>query len=115
MILNNYDIIQTNVNNKKPYVDIKNKQIVCRLPIKHNYLIAKRYNTQTGYNDYYLIHTDEQIEGAKSIGVDLFGRYKFYIKSIWNNLGLDKLDRNTNIELTLVENDDTTNVYRIDC
>lgn len=115
MIFNSYDIIQTKVDSKKPYIDIKHKQIVCRLPIRHNYAIAKRYNVQTGYNDYFLIHTDENIEGYKSIGIDMFGRYKFYIGIIWKDLCLDKFDKDINIELTLVENDDTTNVYRIDC
>ena len=113
MIFSSYDIIQTTIDKSKPYIDVAHKQIICRLPIHRNFVIAKRFNTLDGYYDYYIIHTEENIENSKSIAVDLFGRYKFYIGSIWKELNI-RNDKDFNIKLTLVENDDTTNVYRID-
>ena len=113
MIFSSYDIVQTSIDKSKPYIDVARKQIICRLPIHHNFVIAKRFNTSEGYYDYYIIHTEENIENSKSISVDLFGRYKFYIGSIWKELNI-RNNKDFNIKLTLVENDDTTNVYRID-
>lgn len=113
MITSSYDIIRNSVNRNKPYIDITKKQIVCRLPIRHNFAIAKRFNTIDGCYDYYIIHTDEQIDDCKSISIDTFGRYKFYIGGIWSELCITNA-KDFNIKLTLVENDDTTNVYRID-
>lgn len=113
MIFNNYDIVQTSVDKSKPYIDVTHKQIVCKLPIRHNFVIAKRFSTFDNCYDYYLIHTNEQIENSKSVAVDTFGRYKFYIGSIWKDLNITN-SKDFNIKLTLVENDDTTNVYRID-
>lgn len=113
MIFSSYDIVQTSVNKSKPYINVAHKQIVCRLPIRRNFAIAKRFNTFDGSYDYYIIHTNEQVENFRSICIDNFGRYKFYIGSIWKNLNIIN-SKDFNIKLTLVENDDTTNIYRID-
>ena len=45
MIFSSYDVIQTTIDKSKPYIDVAHKQIICRLPIHRNFVIAKRFNT----------------------------------------------------------------------
>ena len=96
-----YDIVKTNIDKKKPFIDINRKNIVCRFrKNKKYYLVAKRYIKEYNDYDYFIITTNENVEGTKPIVIDDYGRTKFYIGSIWKELKITS-DRNFNIILDI--------------
>lgn len=108
-----YDIVEPLIDKTKPYIDIKNKCIVCIVEKKKYYAVVQRYDIEDKCYKYFIIHTDVNQNGFKSIGTDLFGHTKFDIKNIWNNLNIIS-NKNFNISFDKVDADDTTNVYLID-
>lgn len=113
MIINKYDTISIKLNRKRPFINVSTKKLV--IPINTNkkyYNIAKRYDSINKLYNYFIVFTTEENENS----VKLFKiRNKVYIKlhSIWNILNI-YIHYNFNVNVTLVENDENTDVYKIE-
>lgn len=113
MIINKYDTISIKLNRKRPFINVSTKKLV--MPINTNkkyYNIAKRYDSINKLYNYFIVLTTEENENS----VKLFKiRNKVYIKlySIWNIFNI-YTHYNFNVNVTLVENDENTDVYKIE-
>lgn len=113
MIINKYDTISIKLNRRKPFINVSTKKLV--IPINTNkkyYNIAKRYDSINKLYNYFIVLTTEENENS----VKLFKmRNKVYIKlhSIWDILNI-YIHYNFNVNVTLVENDENTDVYKIE-
>lgn len=113
MIINKYDTISIKLNRRKPFINVSTKKLV--IPINTNkkyYNIAKRYDSINKLYNYFIVLTTEENENS----VKLFKiRNKVYIKlhSIWDILNI-YTHYNFNVNVTLVENDENTDVYKIE-
>lgn len=113
MIINKYDTISIKLNRRKPFINVSTKKLV--IPINTNkkyYNIAKRYDSINKLYNYFIVFTTEENENS----VKLFKmRNKVYIKlhSIWDILNI-YIHYNFNVNVTLVENDENTDVYKIE-
>lgn len=113
MIINKYDTISIKLNRKRPFINVSTKKLV--IPINTNkkyYNIAKRYDSINKLYNYFIVFTTEENENS----VKLFKiRNKVYIKlhSIWNIFNI-YTHYNFNVNVTLVENDENTDVYKIE-
>lgn len=113
MIINKYDTISIKLNRRKPFINVSTKKLV--IPINTNkkyYNIAKRYDSINKLYNYFIILTTEENENS----VKLFKiRNKVYIKlhSIWDILNI-YTHYNFNVNVTLVESDENTDVYKIE-
>lgn len=113
MIINKYDTISIKLNRRKPFINVSTKKLV--VPINTNkkyYNIAKRYDSINKLYNYFIVLTTEENENS----VKLFKiRNKVYIKlhSIWDILNI-YTHYNFNVNVTLVENDENTDVYKIE-
>lgn len=113
MIINKYDTISIKLNRKRPFINVSTKKLV--IPINTNkkyYNIAKRYDSINKLYNYFIVFTTEENENS----VKLFKiRNKVYIKlhSIWDILNI-YIHYNFNVNVTLVENDENTDVYKIE-
>ena len=112
-ILAKYDVVEPLLDKTKPYIDTTNKCIVCNVEKRKYYSVAQRYDTNEKCYKYFVIHTNKNESGFRSIGTDLFGHTKFDIKSIWTNLNISSA-KNFNISFDKVDADDNTNVYKIE-
>ena len=113
MIINKYDTISVKLNRRKPFINVSTKKLV--MPINTNkkyYNIAKRYDSINKLYNYFIVLTTEENENS----VKLFKiRNKVYIKlhSIWDILNI-YIHYNFNVNVTLVESDENTDVYKIE-
>ena len=113
MIINKYDTISIKLNRRKPFINVSTKKLV--MPINTNkkyYNIAKRYDSINKLYNYFIVLTTEENENS----VKLFKiRNKVYIKlhSIWDIFNI-YTHYNFNVNVTLVENDENTDVYKIE-
>lgn len=113
MIINKYDTISIKLNRRKPFINVSTKKLV--VPINTNkkyYNIAKRYDPINKLYNYFIVLTTEENENS----VKLFKiRNKVYIKlhSIWDIFNI-YTHYNFNVNVTLVENDENTDVYKIE-
>ena len=113
MIINKYDTISIKLNRRKPFINVSTKKLI--MPINTNkkyYNIAKRYDSINKLYNYFIVLTTEENENS----VKLFKiRNKVYIKlhSIWNIFNI-YTHYNFNVNVILVENDENTDVYKIE-
>lgn len=113
MIINKYDTISIKLNRRRPFINVSTKKLV--VPINTNkkyYNIAKRYDSINKLYNYFIVFTTEENENS----VKLFKIHnKVYIKlhSIWNIFNI-YTHYNFNVNVTLVENDENTDVYKIE-
>lgn len=113
MIINKYDTISIKLNRRRPFINVSTKKLV--VPINTNkkyYNIAKRYDSINKLYNYFIVLTTEENENS----VKLFKiRNKVYIKlhSIWNTFNI-YTSYNFNVNVILVENDENTDVYKIE-
>ena len=113
MIINKYDTISIKLNRRKPFINVSTKKLV--IPINTNkkyYNIAKRYDSINKLYNYFIVLTTEENENS----VKLFKiRNKVYIKlhSIWDTFNI-YIRYNFNVNVTLVESDESTDVYKIE-
>lgn len=113
MIINKYDTISIKLNRRKPFINVSTKKLV--MPINTNkkyYNIAKRYDSINKLYNYFIVITTEENENS----VKLFKiRNKVYIKlhSIWDIFNI-YTHYNFNVNVTLVESDENTDVYKIE-
>lgn len=113
MIINKYDTISIKLNRRKPFINVSTKKLV--IPISTNkkyYNIAKRYDPINKLYNYFIVLTTEENENS----VKLFKICnKVYIKlhSIWDILNI-YTHYNFNVNVILVENDENTDVYKIE-
>lgn len=113
MIINKYDTISIKLNRRKPFINVSTKKLV--IPINTNkkyYNIAKRYDSINKLYNYFIVLTTEENKNS----VKLFKiRNKVYIKlhSIWDIFNI-YTHYNFNVNVTLVENDENTDVYKIE-
>lgn len=113
MIINKYDTISIKLNRRKPFINVSTKKLV--MPINTNkkyYNIAKRYDSINKLYNYFIVLTTEENENS----VKLFKiRNKVYIKlhSIWDIFNI-YTHYNFNVNVILVENDENTDVYKIE-
>ena len=113
MIINKYDTISIKLNRRKPFINVSTKKLV--MPINTNkkyYNIAKRYDSINKLYNYFIVLTTEENENS----VKLFKiRNKVYIKlhSIWDIFNI-YTHYNFNVNVTLVESDENTDVYKIE-
>ena len=113
MIINKYDTISIKLNRRRPFINVSTKKLV--MPINTNkkyYNIAKRYDSINKLYNYFIVLTTEENENS----VKLFKiRNKVYIKlhSIWDIFNI-YTHYNFNVNVTLVESDENTDVYKIE-
>lgn len=113
MIINKYDTISIKLNRRRPFINVSTKKLV--IPINTNkkyYNIAKRYDSINKLYNYFIVLTTEENENS----VKLFKiRNKVYIKlhSIWDIFNI-YTHYNFNVNVTLVESDENTDVYKIE-
>ena len=113
MIINKYDTISIKLNRRRPFINVSTKKLV--IPINTNkkyYNIAKRYDSINKLYNYFIVLTTEENENS----VKLFKiRNKVYIKlhSIWDIFNI-YTHYNFNVNVILVENDENTDVYKIE-
>ena len=113
MIINKYDTISIKLNRRRPFINVSTKKLV--MPINTNkkyYNIAKRYDSINKLYNYFIVLTTEENENS----VKLFKiRNKVYIKlhSIWDIFNI-YTHYNFNVNVILVENDENTDVYKIE-
>lgn len=113
MIINKYDTISIKLNRRRPFINVSTKKLVMSINTnKKYYNIAKRYDSINKLYNYFIVLTTEENENS----VKLFKmRNKVYIKlhSIWDILNI-YIHYNFNVNVTLVENDENTDVYKIE-
>lgn len=111
-----YDPIDEKIDKQKTWVYPNRKCIFSReLNYLKYYYLAKRYNNITDTTDYFLIFVNEQINSScRKTKIDNFGRLNIKINSIWKYTILKEVTKPININITLIENNQSELVYYLD-
>lgn len=114
---NVYDDANKKLDRSKTWVNIKYKQIISREIKFHKYTsLGIRYNPTIDVYNYFIIVSDEKptnISSSRTF-IDDYGRFKIKVDSIWNKTILKTFEKDTNINITHVDGDDTGDVYELD-
>lgn len=117
MNFNIYDNVDDIINKQGTWINVRNKTLLSReIKYRKYTTLVKRYDNSSNNNSYYIIISDDTIPNKKYCytKLDNYGRVKVKLNSIWNNTICKNLMQDTNINIDLVEFDDTCEVYNID-
>lgn len=115
MNLNAYDSVNNTIN-KKTWLDVNKHQIITReIKYRRYFTLLKRYNPKNSIYDYFIAISDNKDENKKWYLTkrDDFGRIKLKITSIWKDLNLCYIDKNTEVKLNLIEEQEDGEIYEI--
>lgn len=112
-----YDNVDSIVDKKRSWIDIRNKYLYTRQTVCRNYIsFGKRFDANENRIIFFIILTDDEPLDRPSakIIVTNNGCLKIGLKSIWEEIGFDKFTTNyLNINLKCVETADDGNIYEI--
>ena len=114
---NIYDDANKKLDRTKTWVNVKYKQIISREIKFHKYTsLVYRYSVSSDTYTYFIIVSDEKPTNISSFNtfIDDYGRFKIKVDSIWNKTILKTFEKDTNINITHVDGDDTSDVYELD-
>lgn len=117
MNLTAYDDVEHKLDKTKTWIDVKYKRLLSReLVPRLYYKILSRYDITSNSNNYFLALFDNYTSNIKPklLKYDDFGRIKINVTSIWNNTSLHNLNKNTNINIQLIENQEDGEIYYLD-
>ena len=112
-----YDNVNDVVDKTKTWFYKRYKTICSReIKFKYYYFFKKRYNPLDGTYTYYIILTDVYDNNQKCYKtiIDDYGRIKLKCNNIFKGSRFDKIHKDVNINLILIEEDKETIVYEID-
>lgn len=116
MNLNAYDDIIEKVDKTKTWVDIKNKTILSR-EIKYRPYVSllKRYNIKSKCYEYYIALLLNRPLNKTSFRTlkDNYGRVKIRVGQIWAETSLNKLNKDNNIDIKFIEQQEDGEIYRL--
>ena len=114
--LNEYDTVTNKIDKTKTWLYVAGKALISNeLPKRKYYNIFKRFDTASNTYNFYIILSDINTNGVfKTTNVDNYGRIKISISSIYSTSGLNKEEKDCNINLKKVDSDDNSDVYLID-
>lgn len=116
MNLNAYDDIKEKVDKTKTWVDIRKKTILSR-EIKYRPYVSllKRYNTKCRVYEYYIaLSLNRPLDKTSSKPLkDNYGRVKIRVGQIWTETSLNELDKDNNIDIEFVEQQEDGEIYRL--
>lgn len=116
MSVTEYENVEQKLDRSKTWINIKYRKIFSREIIyKEYYSINKRFNKDLNEYEYYLITYDVPPLNQKvyKTYVDNWGRKKYWVDSIWNESNIQYYNKDTNIEVKIVEKADTYIVYKL--
>ena len=116
MNLNAYDDIIEKVDKTKTWVDVKKKTILSR-EIKYRPYVSllKRYNIKYRVDEYYIalsLNKPENKTSCKTLK-DNYGRVKIRIGQLWNDTSLNKFNKDSNIDIEFVEQQEDGEIYSL--
>lgn len=118
MYFNGYEILNVPIDKDKTWIDVKRHKILSREIHGKYYLFAKKFEISDCKDYFYLIVDGDSISnipGIKSIYVDDFGRTSIVIPNyVWKELGFDKHNKDFQLLVTLVEDNNGVKTYRIE-
>lgn len=111
-----YDVLNTNINRKKTWINVSKKLILSR-EIKYRKYVAfgKRYDNEENKIIFFIIVLDDPPidRPYHNLIIDDCGRRKISIKNIWDELGLYNLKNDINIGVKHTQNADDGDVYEL--
>ena len=117
MNLSAYDKITEKIDKSKSWIHIKSKRLITReIKYRPYYTIMKRYEPTYGIYEYYIVISDTINNDYKfsKVFVDEYARIKISLLSIWKDLGLDKLNKNINVNIIIDNTQDDCEIYKLD-
>ena len=117
MNLSAYDKITEKVDKSKSWIHIKSKRLITReIKYRPYSTILKRYVPSCNIYEYYLVISDTTNNDCKfnKVFIDDYGRLKISLLSIWKELGLDKINKNINVNITIDNTQDDCEIYKLD-
>lgn len=113
--LNEYDKVNNKIDKSKTWLYVAGKILISNeLPKYEYYNIFKKYNTELNTYQYFIILSKIDINNElKYTNIDDYGRVKIPVSSIFIESGLYKEEKNCNIVLKKVEEDEDSVAYLI--
>ena len=116
MNLSAYDKVYDKVDKTTSWIDT-NKRILYskELSFRKYYTFVKRFEPEISSTVFFLVLSDNVIENTKTFRtkIDDYGRCKFNISSIYNDLSLNYLKPNFNVTITLDKHDIDGDIYKL--
>ena len=112
-----YDDASNKIDRNKTWVLIKSKCLYSREINPRKYTsIIKRFDPKTKDTKYYIVTVDEipDDKNFKSSKVDNFGRFKLNLSVIWKNTILNRIVKDTNINIVHTTHTDDGDIYYLD-
>lgn len=112
-----YDKLSSPIDKSKTWIDIANKRIMSREITHRKYVsFGKRFNPNENRSVYFIIILDDPPVDRtyNRLIFDGYGRAKIGVKTIWNEIGFNKLTHDVNISIKHIDNTDDGDIYEID-
>ena len=117
MNLNAYDDIIEKIDKRKTWIDVRKQLLLSReIKFRPYYTLTKRFNSNLNNYDYFIILLDNKPENRVSYNTkkDDYGRIKLKLYELYTESDLVYLEKDTNINIKLVDTDDDGDVYQLD-
>lgn len=110
-----YDKAEIKIDKTKTWVNIKYKQVFSK-EIHYNcyYQIIKRFDLSNRNIEYFVAFLPTSDSDTKPCHIDDYGRTKFSIASIWNDIGYNKLTNDKQIKLEYIETINDADIFKLD-
>lgn len=115
MNLSAYDLVK-DFSKVRNYVDVKYKRLHSwDIPYKKYYAIAKRWSPSLQRNNYYIIVTDNELDDpvCRYTYSPSPNKTRFDLNDIWKTSDLCKFKVNTEIDVTLVDNQEDCIIFEL--
>lgn len=112
-----YDEITQKIDKNKTWINTKYKRIISReIKYRTYYCINKRFDNYLNSTEYYLICSDVNYKSKNMsyMSVDDYHRIKIPLNSIWKYIGIDENKSEIQLNISLIECDDTGEIYKLD-
>jgi hypothetical protein len=112
-----YDTLSSPVDKARTWNDFANKRIMSReFPHRKYVTFGKRYNPEEGKTIHFIIILDDPPTDRlyNKLQFDGYGRSKISLKSIWEEIGFNRINSDCNLKVNHIEHTDDGDIYEID-
>ena len=109
-----YDTLSSPIDKTRTWIDFANKRIMSREFPHRNYVtFGKRYDPEESKTIHFIILLDDPPldRPYNKLLFDGYGRSKIGLKSVWNEIGFDKVICDCNVTVKHIENTDDGDIF----
>lgn len=109
-----YDVLSSPIDKSRTWIDFANKRIMSReFPHRKYVTFGKRYNPEESNTIHFVILLDDPPldRPYSKLLFDGYGRSKISVKSVWSEIGFDKVICDCNVIVKHTEHTDDGDIF----